>query len=262
MLAEYKQLYEENIKDKDLDDIDKNELIRKYVSTHEEMYLSAAICKFWYILKNRLSKNINNKFIEPEDFYSLYIDSILDTCKNKVWEKEGHILYGDERAPEKSINTIFNSKIINYFHACNRQKRKTMFEKVSFNGGEYVVSIPFTGDVKEKKDVNEIVADFFYRKDYYSAYILDLILNEDVFEMQNGKNVFNKKRLKHYLMSMDDSYYDYFSKSYDIEKERVDFSRKYTDNISYEQADREILRSLRTLYANKDVIDYVRSRGE
>ncbi len=262
ILSEYRALYEQSILDQELKQKDRNELIRLYVKTGEEKYLSAAVYKFWYVLNNKVFNNKNNKFISPEDFYSLYIDSILDTCTNKVWEDENHSLYKDEKAPEKSINTIFNSKVINYFHACNRQKRVAMFERVTFDVGESIMRASPVESAVPGEDIKQVVVDFFYRKDYYSAYILDMILNENVFEFKDEKLSFSQKKLKHCLMTLDDSYYDYFSEHYNIEKEKVDFSRKYIDNISYNQADREIARSIGMLYANNGVINYIRNRGE
>lgn len=262
MLAEYKQLYGEGIVDNNLKKVDKNELIRLYVSTNDEKYLSAAIYKFWYILNNKLASNKNNKFVEPEDFYNMYIDSILETCKNKLWENEEHNLYGDSKAPEKSINIIFNSKIINHFHACNRQKRRLSFEKVPLSIYECNDQSSYIHDINYgpgKAGIFNLVVDLFEKKDYYSSYIIDLIVNNNLFDYKGGELFLNRKKLKHHLMNLDEDYLNYFSNYYNIDKEKVRFSYKYFKDVSYERVEKKIENSLISLSHNeglKDILSF------
>lgn len=257
MLEQYKQLYRDNIKNKELENWDKNKLLIEYVATNDEQYLSAAIYKFWYILNSKISKNTNNKFIEKEDFYEMYIDSILDTCNNRLWEKKDHILYQDKKAPEKSINTIFNSKIINYFYSCNRQKRKSSFEKKSLQEDWDIALLLNNRNsyISQKhKDINKLIVDLFNKKDYYSSYILDIIVNNDPFDVVNDKLIFNKKKLKHYLMTLDTDYYKYFSTYYNINIDKVLYSIKYIENMQYEYIDKKINKSLKSLFNNDELI--------
>ena len=263
MLTEYKQLYETSILDKKLKQKDKNELLMLYVDTGEEKYLSAAIYKFWYILSNKVSNNKNNKFIEPEDFYNMFIDSILETCDRKLWKNESHNLYQDKKAPEKSINTIFNSKIINYFHACNRQKRKLSFEKISLSN--YTNQDYCTYNLNNNFNVLKLynlIIDLFEKKDYYSSYIIDLIINNNLFDYKNGDLVLNKKRLKHYLMNLDESYFKYFSNYYNIDEEKVLFSSKYFKDVSYDGVDKKINNSLSILSHNDELKNILKFYGE
>lgn len=254
MLEEYKQIYKESIVDSNLHDLDKNELIRQYVQTSEERYLSAAIYKFWYILINKISNNKNNKFIEPEDFYGMFIDSIMDTCNNALWNDPAHSLYGDEKAPEKSINTIFNSKIINYFHACNRQKRKSIYEKVSLT--DYtptnVTSIQIEHVLNVEK-IDKIITELFNKKDYYSSYILDLVVNNDTFDFKDGVSTFNRKKLKKLLMNIDTSYCEYFAERYGLDLNKVLYSLKYISGMSYDYVDKKIDISMNALKMNKEL---------
>lgn len=263
MLAEYRQLYETSILDSELKKEDKNELLMKYVETGEEKYLSAAIYKFWYILSNKVSNNKNNKFIEPEDFYNMFIDSILETCERNLWNNESHALYKDKKAPEKSINTIFNSKVINYFHACNRQKRKLSFEKIplpTYNNDIYTYNI--SNDLLNVQKINSLIVDLFIKKDYYSSYILDLILNNNLFDKKGDELILNRKRLKHYLMNLDDSYFNYFSEYYNIDIDKVMFSYKYFKDISYENIDKKISNSLLVLSHNDELKSILKFYGE
>ena len=264
MLSEYKNIYEKNIFNKELKQKDKNELIRLYVETNDEKYLSAAIYKFWYILNNKIANNKTNKFIEPEDFYNMYIDSILETCKNRLWEKESHNLYNDKKAPEKSINTIFNSKIINYFHACNRQKRKLSFEKISLSTNDYWNQNILNKSIEEPNMtyIVLLVNELFNKKDYYSAYIVDFIINNNLFDYKNGELTLNKKKLKHYIMNIDENYLNYFSDYYKIDMEKVLFSYKYFKDISYTNADKKIDASLITLSHNKTLKNALNFYGE
>lgn len=258
MLNDYKQLYRNSITNKELLDMDKNELLMKYVETGNENYLSAAIYKFWYILNTKLNNNQNNKFIEPEDIYEMFIDSIMETCKNALWNNEEHSLYQDKKAPEKSINTIFSSKIINHFHACNRQKRKSSFDKIPLN--EYTPNAGYyhhIDDVLKEDELKSLIVDFFSKKDYYSAYILDIILNNNVFDTNGDSIDFNRKKLKHHLMNIDNSYCQYFANNYNVPMDKINFSLKYVSNMSYDFMDRKIKSSLGTLMRNEKLIEYL-----
>ena len=163
MLSEYKQLYRNSISNEDILSMDKNELIMKYVETKNEEYLSAAIYKFWYILNNKLYNHKNNKFVEKEDMYEILIESIMETCVHALWNNPNHSLYNDKKAPEKSINKIFNSRIINHFHACNRQKRKSIYEKVSLTNfspkqnNDYYNNIE---DTVRNEELKSFIVDF------------------------------------------------------------------------------------------------------
>ena len=262
MLEEYKNIYSNYTLDNDLKKKDRNELLRIYVDTGDESYLAAAIYKFWYILNNKLNNNKNNKFVEPEDFYGMFIDSILETCKNKLWLDKNHNLYNDKKAPEKSINTIFNSKVINYFHACNRQKRKPSFEKIALT--EYVTCDSIlksdTSKLDEnitKENINDLIITLFNKKDYYASYILDMIVNHNVFSLKYNKISFNKKKLKHYLMNMSDDYCHYFSNNYQIDYDRVKYSTRYIKGMSYDYIEKKIDKSLNSLCHNEILINFL-----
>ena len=260
MLEEYKKSYEEYLQDPQLKQKDKNDLIKLYVETNEEKYLAAAIYKFWYILNNKINNNRNNKFVEPEDFYGMYIDSIIVTCENRLWCNKEHSLYNDKKAPEKSINTIFNSKIINYFHACNRQKRKSSFEKVSlteYNSQDMFSSFELE-EALNKKELKKLIVELFEKKDYYSSYILDMILHYNLFDRKDNKLIFSKKRLKHYLMKIDNEYCYYFSNAYDVDLDKVLYSLKYVQNMSYDFAEKKINSSLKSLYHNDKLIKFLK----
>lgn len=260
MLSEYKQIYEKNIVDDTLKTLDKNELIRQYVDTGNEKFLSAAIYKFWYILNNKLSSNRNNKFVEPEDFYNLYIDSILETCKNKLWKDENHTLYNDDKAPEKSINTIFNSKIINYFHACNRQKRKLSFDKFPISEYYEMEKSSYYQDVikyMNRDNIFDLVVDLFNKKEYYCSYIVDLIVNNNIFDDKSNELKLNKKKLKHCLMNLNSDYFKYFSEHYNIDLDKVMSSSKYFSGVSYEQVEKKIETNLKNLSHNDSVIKFL-----
>lgn len=260
MLSEYKQLYEKSIFDKKIKQTDKNELIRLYVDTENEKFLTAAIYKFWYILNNKIYNNRSNKFLEPEDLYNMYIDAILETCKNKLWKDENHILYNDEKAPEKSINTIFNSEIINYFHACNRQKRKLSFEKISLSEYYEGEKGSYSQDILKymnRDHIYELVVDFFNKKEYYCSYIIDLIVNGNIFDSKNNELKLNRKKLKHYLMNLDEDYFHYFSEHYNIDLDKVMSSSKYFSNVSYEQIEKKIDSNIKMLSHNEKIIEFL-----
>lgn len=262
MLEEYRNIYNNYLTNNDLKQKDKNELIRLYVDTDKEEYLAAAICKFWYILNNKLNHNKNNKFVEPEDFYGMFIDSIMETCKNHLWNDEHHSLYKDKKAPEKSINTIFNSKVINYFHACNRQKRKSSFEKITLKEQEPQEKLFISETINldeglSKEKIDNLIVDLFNKKDYYSAYILDMIINHNVFTIKNNQLIFNKKKLKHYFMSMSDDYCKYFSENYQINLDKVLYSIKYIEGLTYDNMEKKIDKSLNSLSHDAELIKFL-----
>ena len=257
MLTEYKQFYEKNIINKELKNIDKNELIRLYTKTQKEEYLSAAIYKFWFLLDNKCFLLKNNPYIFDEDLYNIYIDAILETCEKKLWENEKSSLYNDNKAPEKAINTLFKCRILNKYAANNRYKRKANYTNYIYEltDADALLEITDNDFDFESKSI-DLVVDFFTKKDYYTAYILDLILHDNVFIEEQ----FNLKKLKHLLMTLDNSYFIYFSDYYGIDLQDIEYSKKYLTK-SYSEMDKKINKVFLFLSRNEELNQFLeRSR--
>jgi len=251
-LNEYKELYRNNMINNP--SLNKNDYIFKYVETNDERYLSGAIYKFWYILSGKSFIHKNNMFITQEELYEIFIDSILETCEKKLWLDAVSSLFNDKKAPEKSINTIFRSKILNKYYENNRQKRKINYNTIEYKANSLEKSYNSL-KLNNNEILNKIIVDFFDKKDYYASYILDLIINDEVFDSE--KFNFDRKKLKHLLMTLSDDYYDYFSNYYNIDKNKVDFSKKYMTQ-SYSDMDKKINKTLNSLLKNEIVKQIVK----
>lgn len=257
MFNEYKQLYMESANLLgDWKKIDKNELCRQYINLKDtelgNAYMSAIICSFWYILNSKIA-SCKNKYISAEDIYDLYIESIMKALNDHAWTNESSSIYNKDKGPEMAINTVFNCTVVNFFVASTRQKRKLYYETSSLDT-EIIENLQDNSITQQDTNViNDMIRTFFINKDYIKSFVLDIIINNEVFELdEDNYLIFNKKKLKHHLVTMDNNYCNYFSGLYGIDINEVYQGKKYIDLIPDTKVYAKIDKILRELKRTKE----------
>ena len=70
-------------------------------------------------------------------------------------------------------------------------------------------------------NIKDLIKKAFESKQYSKAFVMEGIIDGDVFDTVDGVSTFNKKKLAKHLRFIDDSYCDLISKYFDIDKDLV-----------------------------------------
>lgn len=228
MLDEYKDLYRLNANQiKGWETIDKSELCRLCLANEDNtllynQYLSAVICRYWNLISKFYAQSKN--LAEPTDCYDWLIHSILYAFKHRQWENPDSPMYNDPKAPDKIINRCMKSSRLIHYQFYNRKKRRKEYNLVSIeelqsnlNSDDINIEDESANIDTSDLDVSFYISQIFREKEYFLAFILDIICTDDVFTVIEDSVEFNIKKLAKYFKSIDDVYLRDFSKRYDIE---------------------------------------------
>ena len=271
MLDEYKASYEEcanlisNWKSLSI-----NDLANKYVYYQEinnlmaDSYLSAIICRYWKVINKSYYKQIII-IATPEDVYEWVLEGIMKALTNHVWLDPKNSLYNDPLGADKAIKVCIGSARINFFNAVNYTKRK--INKYTMSLDELEENSPDGYYLPSSKEpeffttyIYTKVKSFFDDYNYFSAFLLDSLINADVFSDLSGKNFHElsfRKLIKH-LRNLDDHYCKIFSDTYDIDFLKVDKAANFIKNLSRDRMIRNIYNLLFLLKKDKDLINYIK----
>ena len=265
MLDEIKQAYYENANLlKDWKKLSGNELCFRYVELKNKgdplsnSYLSAIIYKFWGVAV-RFYYSQTVRIASPEECYNWLIDSIQYVLDHHVWTDENHVLYKDEKAPEKAINVVFNSTKINYFVSLTRQKRKIdstsiSLEDISEEASESYFLPVFDNYYLFENELTDLIMSLYNNYKYFDSVCLDLILNEDLVEKSIDKED-RYRKLKWRLRHLDNDYAVFFAKSYKLDYNDVKKSIDYISSLTTDELDLKIDRCMFELKHNKIILD-------
>lgn len=269
MLDEYKIIYLEKANIiKDWEKLSKTKLCNMYIENKKtntylaECYLSAIICKYWNTLNKLCSKY--KDLVPPERCYDWLIETILYTLEHHRWLDEDSSIYNDPNGPDKAINRKLKCVKGNYFQASNRYKRKLNHNCKSIDALEEDFSDHLSFDsITCSNDINvvssihltDVIIKSFNDKDYLMAFLIDIILNCNVFSYEDIDNTlyskFNIKKLIKYIHHMNTEYFNQFSLIYDIPIEKVIKGASYCTRQSTEilvEKIKEKLEFLRRFY--------------
>ena len=233
MLEETRQIYEE-CADSHLPNwknIDKNDLIRKAStlsnSALKDAYVSAIMLNYWSKIYKYYHKC--SMVTTPEDVHTWLTIAVMYAINRKPWEDPTQSIYGDVNGPDKVINRIIESKRLTFYQQLNRYNRKINSDTLSLDTltDEYKdLFIPSTFDTYSF-EICELVKTYFNKKDYFMAFMIDAIVNENVL----GETL-NKKRLASHFRHLDEDFVKRFSEMYEVSLEKVRDSLQYVNNIS------------------------------
>lgn len=233
MLEEIKDIYTEtaNIHLPNWKEIDKNELIKTAANLKngplKDGYISAIMLTYWNkIIKYHYKCSM---VASPEDVHSWLVIALTYALDNKPWENPDSSIYGDKNGPDKVVNTAMESRRLTFYQQLNRYNRKINSNLLSLDiltEAYNDVFVPISYD-KHDFELEEIVIDYFKKKDYFMAFMIDAIINEDVLTPD-----LNIKKLGSHFRHLDESFFDRFSKMYDVPIERVKDAATYVNNLS------------------------------
>lgn len=226
----------------------KNELCNLYIEHEHDMlgeaFLAAIFCKYW----NKISTlyRTSKPAATAEDCYEWMVESILYALKNRKWLDPSNKLFSDPNGPDKVINRVIASRRATFFQQLLADKRKisistSSMEQLQEETNDYLT--PFEDNVKDKAlnmDLVEVMQSLFNRKEYFSAFFIDAVLNGDCFAIEEDSlNMkFDEKKCIKYIKNLTAEYCDIFAEQYNLDKTLVNSTLKYIqgyDNIDYHQ---------------------------
>lgn len=273
MLKEYKQACYDNASFIDgWKNIDKNELCRKYVAEKEagndwvaDNYLSAIIYKFWNVTEHNYHSQPYKKATEG-DCIDWTITGILKALTQHIWDDPTNVLYGDPKGPEKAINTCIYSTKINFYQKIQHQKEKISYEYLSLEQLMEDTSDSYYLPYKDRDTATEnyvigVIKESFNKKEYLKAFVLDSILNFDVFDTISEDNVkytvFSDKKLRKQLRDMDGKYCKQFASRYGLDLQSVLNSIHYVTDLDYSRMFVRVNNLLKSLKHDKGLIAHI-----
>lgn len=267
-LHDYYSLYETCAnRVKDWRDKDKNQLCFDYIKNENdsylsEGYLSAIICKYWNKIDK--TKKVSGIAVSYYDCYRWLVDAIVYVLQKRKWEDPSSDLFQDPKAPDKAINICLKTSRLTFLQQANRYNRK-------INNG--IISID---EIMENNPSNTVVdictndsTDYIYEayllecfknKKYFSAFMIDAILNLNVFEEENIDGnyyvFFSEKKLLKHMRSLDKSYCSIFALRYKLPVDKVINASKYctmlSTNTMHSRVDDELKILFRKFFYDKD----------
>lgn len=266
MISDYKDLcYQSAQIIEGWENIDKNELCRLYVKETDKDrangYLSAILYDFWSITESNYNRQ-RYKIATEGDCIDWTVTGILYALKHHIWDDPNNALYNDPKGPEKAINVCIYSTKINFYQRIKHHKEKVNYETLSLeqlledsSDGYYT---PTTDDdFTVENYLSEMIKDAFLKKDYFKAFALDTILNNNVFELVDGYTVFSEKKLRKILRWIDDKYCILFSEKYNVDIETVRKSIHYVTDLSAEKLKERVETLFRELQHDRNLVAYL-----
>lgn len=266
MLESYKKSYEDQADmyiDEDWRKMNKNDLVNKYIEVEKDpvlanAYMSAIICRYWnslnsYYLKSYRSANI-------EDCYGWLVAAIMRALKHRKWKDPNNKLYNDPNGPDKVINRCIFSNRMGFYQSSNTYKRRRNYGLYSLESliddyGDTVnlaESTPLDNS-DEVVDIYRLVNSAFDNKSYVTAFIIDCIVNEDLFKRSKKGNrlKFNRKGLITKLSNLTPQYFTRFAATFNRDLSEVIEAGQQCTKLSkgkLETATRQSFKKLRNIY--------------
>lgn len=222
--------------------------------------MSAILCKYWYLIKTY--KEIDKQFATEEDIFEWMCDALMYTLKNHKWDDSPEKY--KENAPASIFSTVFKCTRITAYQSSNRHKRKinptlSSIEKIY---DDYNVE-PF---YREDSDdlINNIITDYhiltivktyFDKHKFMHAFIVDNIVNGDVFGKVESGIYLNMQKMKQSLSRMDDDYAGVFSETYGVNEDSVKSAISTIVDMSSKKLNDSILLTLKELSIDNKIKD-------
>ena len=243
MLDEYKKLCKDSadlVLEPNWDKLSKNHLCKLYLQNEDNRekangYFSALLYKYWPLISKYHSMSYN--VADPEEVYGWLVDSITYALKHRRWDDKDSNIYQDTAGPDKVINRRMKCARLTYYQFINRKKRKQDFEVLSLDQLQEDFKDNFDiGDSSSDLDntlidINNYIKETFNHKDYFLAFLLHIILYENIFNKSSLENSIIKKIIKCFK-GLDINFCKRFAYQYNIDEHEVISSLKYFNKNS------------------------------
>lgn len=250
-------------------ELSKNDLCRLCVANEDNpqlynAYFAAIQCKYWSLIAKYHSSC--GGLVEPETCRDWLIDTIMYALEHRRWEDEDSTIYNDPNGPDKAINTKMKCMKINQYQYSNRKKRKDAFGTVSldelsemFNDSNTGLLDTTSDDSRQEMDIKEFIKSLFQKKDYFMAYMLDAILNANVFEDDRSSytTVFSAKRLSKFMRRLTDDYCLQFAERYEVDADVAVHSLVYFQKLNIKKVNRKIEFNLHKLKHDPFILELI-----
>lgn len=247
--------------DKDLKNKSSEELIdiinnKSYNHPEDENDIyGLLIFRSWRALINILYKQKNTS-LSVEECYCIYLDALEYVIETTPWKNEDNSLYGDNSAFIKAMMQCTHSRKVNYVIAQHRQKRILNCNALSIDAlnddfkegyfSRYHDSYSDTG----KGSLHELIRELFNDGDYLYSFILDAVLNLDIFDTTHNLDY---RKLRKYLRDINEAECANFSTSYNININEVNESLKSFQDLPTNKLTNEINRCMMMLKHNHTI---------
>lgn len=234
MLEGNKRIYEATAKSliPNWEEIDKNELIIKACECNDKQmkdaYIAAIMLKYWSKMERYYYKC--QLVTSPEDIHMWVTMAILYALEHKPWENPKSSVYQDPNGPDKVMNIFIESRRLTFYQQLNRYKRKINSAISSLDNLVDDFKDVFMPTYNDEYEFiyNQIVVNYFNKKDYFIAFMLDAILYEDV--MSDG--ILNKRKLSSHIRNIDEDFCEVFAERYNLSLEDVKYSIQFITDLS------------------------------
>lgn len=233
MLDEIKAVYQETADNllPNWKEMNKNDLIKIAANLdngpEKDGYISAIMLNYW----NKITKYHYkcSMVTSPEDIHSWLVIALTYALDNKPWENPKSSIYGDKNGPDKVVNTAMESRRLTFYQQLNRYNRKINSNLLSLDTLTESYNDMFAPMYYDNHDyeINEYVIDYFNKKDYFMAFLIDAIMYEDVMTPD-----LNIKKLSYHFRNFDESFYHRFSVKYLISVDDVKKAAKQLESLS------------------------------
>ena len=235
MLDELKQNYL-SVVDTKVSSLTPIELVDKYFSSDtpdKNQCLAQLILYCWPVLEKLFYKQ-SMKVLSEEDCYDIFIDAFFYVIQHQVWKDENSSLYKDENALLKAMYTTVESRRRNFFVAQNRQKRQVNQFPVSLDGLSEDFQEGYFSPTTDSYDINrgwskEYINNLWDNKLYVTSIVFHILLTCDVYDEDDN---ISYKKIKKLLKHFDDSCYNDFIHTYEIQDDEQLIYKKYVLSMS------------------------------
>lgn len=228
----------------DWENLNKNELLRLCVQyeNDESMYNAymAAVLYNYYPTIIKYYQSCKG-LVSVEDCADWVEDAIAYALKHRKWEDPTSSIYNDPTGPDKVINRIMKCTRANLYQYTNRKKRKDAFGMKSLDAiaeavHDNTLEIADSEDHIDRLnlDIKSYIKDVFLSKDYFTAYMIDIIINDNVFTYDREKceTVFDIKRLSRRICAINEKYCTRFADEYDLPEQTVIDTLRYFQGLN------------------------------
>ncbi len=242
------------------DKLSKSDLIRKYCEFkndpyYADAYMSAIMLKYWGSLNKYYYGKSHSEHIYIEDCYDWLTQAVTYVTECQVWnkpyickvlkttgenKKKKNPLYGNPDGPNIALNRCIASMRLGFYQASNYDVRRVNYNVASLDqlneeNQDYLTPVELQ-EYNTNSDsliINNIIINYFNSNNYYNAFLLDGIVNGDVFDVsKTGVHTFNKKKLAKHLRYIDDNYCHIISKNFNLPDNKIIEASKVYRNLN------------------------------